>query len=70
MSFSLEITTRIFPQKNTALEGLYKSAGMFCTQCEAEGFRAITYFPDRPDVLCRYTTRITADQGTISRAAR
>ena len=61
-SFGLEIETRIFPQKNTALEGLYKSAGMFCTQCEAEGFRAITYYPDRPDVLSPFTTRIIADR--------
>ncbi len=60
--FILEIRTRIEPQKNTALEGLYKSSGMFCTQCEAEGFRKITYFPDRPDVMSRYTTRIIADK--------
>ena len=48
-------------QENTSLEGLYKSGGNFCTQCEAEGFRGITYFPDRPDVMAKYTTRIEAD---------
>ncbi len=50
------------PQKNTALEGLYKSSGMFCTQCEAEGFRKITWYLDRPDVMSRFTTTIVADQ--------
>ncbi|MDF1645681.1 MAG: aminopeptidase N [Legionellaceae bacterium] len=60
--FKLEITTRIFPQENTALSGLYRSSGFFCTQCEAEGFRRITYFLDRPDVLAIYTTRISADK--------
>ena len=59
--FLLGIRTRIFPHKNTSLEGLYKSGNMFCTQCEAEGFRKITYFPDRPDVMTRFTTRIIAD---------
>lgn len=61
-SFVLEVTTELRPQENTALEGLYRSAGMFCTQCEAEGFRAITYYPDRPDVLTLFTTTIVADQ--------
>ncbi len=61
-SFELEITTRILPQDNTALSGLYRSNGFFCTQCEAEGFRRITYFLDRPDVLAVYTTRISADK--------
>jgi aminopeptidase N len=61
-AFTLEIETRIEPQNNTALSGLYKSSGNFCTQCEAEGFRRITYFLDRPDVMARYTTRIEADQ--------
>ena len=56
----LESTVRIEPQKNTALEGLYRSRGMFCTQCEPEGFRRITFFPDRPDVLARFTTEISA----------
>ncbi|RUR18345.1 aminopeptidase N [Legionella sp. km535] len=59
---SLEIVTRIQPQNNTQLSGLYRSNHLFCTQCEAEGFRRITFFPDRPDVLATYTTRITADQ--------
>lgn len=60
-SFIFECTTRIYPDKNTALEGLYISGGMYCTQCEAEGFRRITYFQDRPDVLSVFTTRIVAD---------
>ncbi len=59
-SCELGLVTRIYPEKNTALEGLYKS-GMYCTQCEAEGFRKITYYPDRPDVLSRFTTTIIAD---------
>jgi aminopeptidase N len=62
MSFILEIETEIRPQENTSLEGLYKSSGNFCTQCEAEGFRKITYFLDRPDVMARYTTTIVADK--------
>ncbi|WP_296319847.1 aminopeptidase N [Reyranella sp.] len=61
-SFALEITTRLSPQDNTELTGLYKSRDLFCTQCEAEGFRRITYFLDRPDVMARYTTRIVADR--------
>lgn len=60
--FELSVVTWIQPQNNTRLEGLYKSSGMFCTQCEAEGFRCITYFPDRPDVMSRYRTRIEADR--------
>jgi len=60
--FTLEVMTELRPQENTSLEGLYRSAGMFCTQCEAEGFRAITYYPDRPDVLTLFTTTIVADQ--------
>ena len=59
---TLEITTKIYPQKNTQLSGLYASGGLFCTQCEAQGFRRITYFPDRPDVLTLYKTKITADK--------
>jgi aminopeptidase N len=62
-SFELEIQTFIKPQENTSLEGLYKSSGNFCTQCEAEGFRKITYFLDRPDVMTFYTTTIEADKG-------
>ncbi len=58
----LEVVTRIKPQENTALEGLYKSGNIFCTQCEAHGFQRITYFVDRPDNMAVYTTRITADQ--------
>ncbi|CAM0148582.1 unnamed protein product [Urochloa decumbens] len=60
--FILEIVTEIYPQLNTSLEGLYKSTGNFCTQCEAEGFRKITYFQDRPDVMAKYTCRIEADK--------
>ncbi|MEM7402045.1 MAG: aminopeptidase N [Pseudomonadota bacterium] len=60
--FSLSIETNITPQKNTSLEGLYKSSGNFCTQCEAQGFRKITYFLDRPDVMAKYTVRIQADK--------
>jgi aminopeptidase N len=61
-SFTLEIQTKIYPQNNTELEGLYKSNGMFCTQNEPEGFRRITYFLDRPDVMAKYTTKIIADK--------
>ncbi len=60
--FSLIIQTRITPQTNTSLEGLYKSSGNFCTQCEAQGFRKITYFLDRPDVMSKFTVRIQADK--------
>ncbi|BDA49167.1 Aminopeptidase N [Coccomyxa sp. Obi] len=59
--FEVEIEVDIKPQENSSLEGLYKSGGNFCTQCEAEGFRGITYFLDRPDVMAKYTTRIEAD---------
>ncbi len=60
--FVLESTVRIFPQKNTALEGLYQSGAMFCTQCEAEGFRRITWYLDRPDIMACFTTSITAEK--------
>jgi aminopeptidase N len=60
--FQLDIETRIDPANNTRLEGLYRSGGMFCTQCEAEGFRRITYFPDRPDIMARFSVTITADR--------
>ena len=60
--FELQIVNKIKPQANTSLEGLYKSRGMFCTQCEAEGFRKITYYLDRPDVMSSFTTRIIADK--------
>ena len=58
---TLTIVTRIAPAENTQLMGLYASGGMLCTQCEAEGFRRITFFPDRPDVLSVYTVRMEAD---------
>ena len=61
-AFRLEIETQIDPSANTQLMGLYRSSGTYCTQCEAEGFRRITYFPDRPDVMAVYTTRIEADK--------
>jgi len=57
----LEVETEIAPRANSALEGLYLSNGMYCTQCEAEGFRRITWYPDRPDVMARYTTTVVAD---------
>ena len=60
--FEFTCHTKILPQKNTSLEGLYKSKTMFCTQCEAEGFRKITYYLDRPDVMSEFTTKITADK--------
>lgn len=60
--FILETLVEIKPQENTSLEGLYKSSGNFCTQCEAEGFRHITYFLDRPDVMARYSTTIVSDK--------
>jgi aminopeptidase N len=58
--FRLEIETEVNPSANTALMGLYRSNGIYCTQCEAEGFRRITFFLDRPDVLSVYTTRVEA----------
>ncbi len=60
--FTLEIETEINPRQNTELSGLYLSSGMFCTQCEAEGFRKITYYLDRPDVMSRFFTTIVADK--------
>jgi len=62
-AFTVRLITKIRPQDNTSLEGLYRSNGMFCTQCESEGFRKITFFPDRPDVLTRFTTSIEANLG-------
>jgi aminopeptidase N len=59
--FILDIKNRIHPEKNTSLSGLYKSKGNYCTQCEAHGFRNITYYLDRPDVLSIFTTTINAD---------
>nr|WP_314489814.1 aminopeptidase N [uncultured Pseudomonas sp.] len=60
--FTLDTSVRIHPESNTALEGLYKSGKMFCTQCEAEGFRKITYYLDRPDVMSVFTTTVIAEQ--------
>ena len=61
-SFRLTLRTRIFPSRNTALKGLYESKGLLCTQCEAEDFRRITFYPDRPDVLARFTTTLRASR--------
>ena len=60
-AFVVETEVEINPKANTALEGLYMSRGMYCTQCEAEGFRKITYYPDRPDVMSRFRVRIECD---------
>ena len=60
--FTLDIETEINPLENKAFEGLYKSGDAFCTQCEAEGFRRITYYLDRPDILAKFTTKISADK--------
>jgi aminopeptidase N len=60
--FTLAIETLVDPEANTQLSGLYRSSGNYCTQCEAEGFRRITYYPDRPDVMAVFTTRIEADK--------
>ena len=61
-SFVFKAITHINPNENTSLEGLYKSGSMYCTQCEAEGFRKITFYLDRPDVMATFTTRIEADK--------
>jgi len=61
-AFTLEIETLVDPTANTQLSGLYRAGATYCTQCEAEGFRRITYFPDRPDVMAVYTTRIEAEK--------
>lgn len=61
-SFELEIITVIHPDQNTALEGLYHSGNLLCTQCEAQGFRRITYYPDRPDVMAIFTVSIVSNQ--------
>ncbi len=60
-AFTWEAEVEISPETNTALEGLYMSSGMYCTQCEAEGFRKITYYPDRPDVMAPFDVRIESD---------
>lgn len=62
--FTLEIVTEIYPEKNTALEGLYHSGSTYCTQCEAQGFRKITFYPDRPDVMATFKVTIEADEKT------
>ena len=60
--FELKTCVHICPEENTSLEGFYRSQSAYCTQCEAEGFRKITYFPDRPDVLATYTVSLEADR--------
>jgi aminopeptidase N len=60
-TFTFTAEVEVDPAANTALEGLYQSGGMFCTQCEAEGFRKITFYPDRPDVMAPFTVRIDGD---------
>ncbi|MET0356315.1 MAG: aminopeptidase N [Cellvibrio sp.] len=60
--FLLTSVTKVYPEKNTSLEGLYKSRTMYCTQCEAEGFRKITYYLDRPDVMSEFTTTVVTDK--------
>ncbi len=60
--FTLEIVTEICPEENTALEGLYHSGSTYCTQCEAQGFRKITYYPDRPDVMATFKVTVEADK--------
>lgn len=62
--FTLEVVTLVNPKANTALQGIYLSRGVYCSQCEAQGFRRITYFLDRPDVLAKYTVRLEADVET------
>ncbi|MFQ3787742.1 aminopeptidase N [Halomonas sp. A29] len=62
--FRLDTEVEIAPSENTALEGLYLSNGMYCTQCEAEGFRRITYYPDRPDVMATFSTTVIGDRGS------
>jgi aminopeptidase N len=64
-AFILETEVEIAPASNTALEGLYMSGGMYCTQCEAEGFRKITFYPDRPDVMARFHVRIEGDMPVL-----
>ena len=66
-ALSLDTEVEIDPEGNVALEGLYMSGGRFCTQCEAEGFRKITWYPDRPDVLSRFTVRLEADKAAYPR---
>ncbi|WP_104202093.1 aminopeptidase N [Billgrantia saliphila] len=63
--FLLDTVVEIAPRENTALEGLYLSNGMYCTQCEAEGFRRITYYPDRPDVMATFSTTVVGDKANL-----
>ncbi|MBB3230393.1 aminopeptidase N [Halomonas stenophila] len=63
--FLLDTEVEIAPEDNTALEGLYRSSGMFCTQCEAEGFRRITFYPDRPDVMATFSTTVIGDAASL-----
>ncbi|MBN2630134.1 MAG: aminopeptidase N [Rhodobacteraceae bacterium] len=63
--FVLETEVEIAPEGNTALEGIYMSGGMYCTQCEAEGFRKITFYPDRPDVMARFRVRVEGDMPVL-----
>ncbi|BBG30165.1 aminopeptidase N [Zymobacter palmae] len=64
-AFVLDTEVVIAPEQNTALEGLYRSNGMYCTQCEPEGFRRITWYPDRPDVMAKFTTTVIGDKATL-----
>jgi aminopeptidase N len=64
-TFDLRVRTKTDPKANQSLMGLYRSGSTYCTQCEAEGFRKITFFPDRPDVMTRYRTRIEADRAAF-----
>ena len=64
-AFVLETDVIVSPEHNTALEGLYRSNGMYCTQCEPEGFRRITWYPDRPDVMAKFTTKVIGDKATL-----
>lgn len=64
-AFVLDTEVIIAPEQNTALEGLYRSNGMYCTQCEPEGFRRITWYPDRPDVMAKFTTTVIGDKATL-----
>lgn len=64
-TFDFEAEVEIDPSANTALEGLYMSGGMYCTQCEAEGFRRITFYPDRPDVMAPFRVRIESDMPVL-----
>ncbi|MCH4563299.1 aminopeptidase N [Halomonas sp. EGI 63088] len=64
-TFLLDTEVEIAPKENTALEGLYQSNGMYCTQCEAEGFRRITFYPDRPDVMATFSTTLIGDAASL-----